>query len=241
MNEKKETVTNVNEGIRLIQDPTALAYGTDALMLAAFIRREPGRHALELGSGSGIISLLLGKRGKFRKITAVEIQPYYADLTRRNVLENGLSGVIDTVNADIRTWNGCADTVFSNPPYMRVTSGKPNSDEGKYAARHEVYGTVSELVGAVSGILRYGGRFCCVYRPDRLPELVTAMKENGIAPKRMAFVHGNPKIEPCLVLIEGKKGGGEGCRVLRPTFLSDSDGAITPDAEYIYTNGDWPE
>ncbi|MBO4414312.1 MAG: methyltransferase [Clostridia bacterium] len=241
MTEKKETVTEVNEGIRLLQDPSGLAFGTDALMLAAFIRKEPKRHALELGSGSGIISMLLAKRGKFRRITALEIQPYYADLTRRNAVANGLGDVIDAVCADIREWNGCADTVFSNPPYMRATGGRPNSDEGKYAARHEVHGTVSELVGAVSGILRYGGRFCCVYRPDRLPELICAMKESGLAPKRMVFVHGNPRISPCLVLIEGKKGGGEGCRLLRPLFLTDENGRTTADAEYIYSNGEWPE
>ncbi len=236
-----ETITEVNDGIKLLQDPSGLAFGTDALMLAAFIRREPHRHAVEIGSGSGIISLLLAKRGKFEKITAVEIQPYYADLTRRNAVLNGLEDFIETVSADIRQWHGTADTVFSNPPYMRISTGRPNLSERKFAARHEANGTIEELVGAASSILRYGGRFVCVYRPDRLPELVSAMRESSVEPKRMVFVHGHPGLEPCLVLVEGKKKGGAGCRVMRPLFIADGNGNPTPDVTYIYKNGEWPK
>ena len=235
-----EILSLVNDGIRLIQNQNGLKFGTDALLLAAFIRRAPRARAVEIGPGSGIISLLLASRKKIKHITAVEVQPYYAGLTARNAAENGLQDVITTVCADIRDYSGSADMVFTNPPYMRAESGKNNSDEGKYIARHEVKGTIGELCAAAGRLLQTGGRFYCVYRPERLPELLDAMKQAKIQPKKLCFVHSDTFHSPCLFLIGGIKDGRRGCAVTRPLFLA-RDGLPTPEAQHIYDTGDWFE
>jgi len=235
-----ETVSAVNDGIRLIQNQKGLKFGTDALMLAAFIKRTPRSEAVEIGSGSGIISLLLARRKKFRHITAVEIQPYYADLTRRNVELNGLCDMITPVCSDIRDYRGNAGTVFTNPPYMKADSGKSNADEGKHIARHEVSGTVGELCEAAGNLLGTGGKFYCVYRPERIDGLMIAMERSKIKPKRLCFVHSDTFHAPCLFLVEGLKDGKSGCSVTRPLFLTEN-GRPTPEAQFIYDNGEWFE
>jgi tRNA1Val (adenine37-N6)-methyltransferase len=235
-----EILSIVNDGIRLIQNQNGLKFGTDALLLAAFIRRAPRAEAVEIGPGSGIISLLLASRGKINHITAVEVQPYYADLTARNAAENGLSDRITSVCGDIRDYGCSADIVFTNPPYMRAESGKNNFDEGKYIARHEVKGTIGELCSAAGRLLQTGGRFYCVYRPERLPDLLDAMRQAKIQPKRLCFVHSDTVHPPSLFLIGGIKDGKPGCDVTRPLFLA-RDGGPTAEAQHIYDTGDWFE
>ena len=236
-----ETLTSVNDGIKLIQSTEGLTFGTDALMLAAFIRPMPCGIGVEYGSGSGIISLLLAKRNKLKNIHALEIQPYYASLTERNVSFNGLDEVITVHGTDLRDFRGEYDIVFSNPPYMRSDSGKRNEDEGKFAARHEVNGDIAQFCSAAAKNLKFGGLFYCVYRPDRLIDLITAMRASHLEPKRICFVHATEKHKPCLVLIESKLGARPSCDVMRPLILSDKTGMPTPEANYIYDNGNWFE
>lgn len=238
---KKETLTEVNFGISLLQNPDGLTYGTDALLLAAFVRRSPSAFAAEIGSGSGIVSLLVAKHGKCRHIDALEIQEDYAALTARNIAANGMSDTVTAVFADARTHRGEYDIVFMNPPYMRVDGGRRNEDDGKFAARHEVNGTVYDLCHAAARLLKTGGDLTVVYRPDRLIDLLDAMRESRIEPKRLCFIHPTAEHKPCLVLVSGKRGAKSGCDLLRPLFLTDSEGNRTPDAAVIYDTGDWVE
>ncbi len=234
-----ETLTTVNDGIELIQNPTGLTFGTDALLLAAFVRRAPQAIAAEFGSGSGIVSMLLATRRKLKKIYALEIQPYYADLTRRNLLHNHLDTVVEAVCGDARRFSYACDVVFTNPPYMKVESGKRNEDDGKFAARHEVNGDIDDFCRAAAQNLKYGGDFYVVYRPDRTIDLLSAMRNAGMEPKRLCFVHADCHHKPCLLLAAGKRGGKAGCDVMRPLFLCHPDGTPTPDALHIYETGDW--
>lgn len=236
-----EFVTQVNENISLLQDKNGLTYGTDAYLLAAFIKDKKSGYALEIGSGSGIISLLLGKRGKFKKITCLEVQEYFASLTKRNVENNDLSDIIEAVHADCREYSAQVDTVFMNPPYMKTESGKRNEDERKYIARHEVKGDIFDLCRSASRLLKYGGDLYIVYRPDRLPDLICAMRESKIEPKSLCFVHQSVKHPPCLVLVQGKLGGKSGANIIRPLFLTDENGKSTSDCDYIYNNCKWYE
>lgn len=235
-----EVITSVNDGLSLIQNSNGLKYGTDALLLAAFIKREKNKRAVEIGSGTGIVSLLLAKRNKFHHIDAVEVQPYYADLTNRNVVLNGLTEKITAVCGDIRNYRKLTDTVFTNPPYMKTFEGKESEDSGKYIARHEVMGTIYEICESAGRLLQTGGRFYCVYRPDRLIDLLCAMKSAKLQPKKMCFIHRDITYPPSLVLISAKKDAGDGCDVLRPLFLTDG-GEATEEANFIYSNGDWFE
>lgn len=236
---ENESLTKVNEDINLIQNKRGLTYGTDAYLLSAFIRKKRNGIAAEIGSGSGIISLLLARKEKFSKIYALEVQEYYADLTKRNADLNGLSEVVKAIHADARDFTKECDAVFMNPPYMKASSGKRNEDDGKYAARHELNGDINELCASASRMLKYGGDFYAVYRPDRLSDIICAMRGSGIEPKVVCFVHQDVLHAPCLTLVCGKKGGKSGMKVLRPLFLNDGNGFETEDCKFIYENCMW--
>lgn len=239
--EKNERIHRVNRDIKLIENVNGLLYGTDAYMLAAFVRPCKSGRACELGAGTGVISLLCADADKFAYIEAVEVQQYYAELTRRNVSLNDLSDKIGVRCSDVRDLGGeiCGsfDAVFSNPPYMRAGNGKSNVDERKYIARHEVMGGIYDFVSAASRLLRFGGRFYCVMRPDRLCDLICFMRECKIEPKRIRTVHANEKSEPSICLVEGVRGGNPSLIFERPLFLHHSEsGARTAEADYVYEN-----
>lgn len=237
---ENETMTVVNDGIRLIQNPAGLTFGTDALMLAAFVKRSPQSIGAEFGAGSGIISLLLASRGKLKMIYAIENQEYYAALTARNAELNGLSDKIIPICTDARELRQMCDVIFTNPPYMRVGTGKRNNDDGKYAARHEVCGDIYDFCRSAARNLKYGGYFYCVYRPDRAIDLLTAMREAAIEPKRLAFVSQDTLHKPSLMLVEGKRGGNPSCEVMKTLFLCrDGSSEPTAEAEAIYRTGEW--
>ncbi len=219
-----ERIDVVNEQLRLIQKKQGLTYGTDAFLLASYIRTNPRARAVELGSGTGIISLLLASRTKLGHVWAVEIQPAFADLITRNVAINGFESDITTLCADLRglssaQFGGEVDLVFSNPPYMRCDTGKRNLANEKYIARHEVCGTIEDFCQTASKLLRYGGKFVTVWRPDRLTDLLGALHKNALEPKRMTFVHADADAEPCMVLTEAVKGGAPSLMVSAPLLL----------------------
>ena len=238
----------VNGDIILTQNTNGLTFGTDALLLSAFTKRNKysisNKIAADLGSGTGIMPLLCAKSGKFSKIYAVEIQPEFANLIKENSIQNGLEDKIIPVLSDIRELkatniNGEIDVVFSNPPYMKESAGKRNIHDEKYIARHEVCGDIGDFCACATRLLKHGGKFLCVWRPDRLEDLLCSMRENKLEPKLAVFVHAHPKAEPSMVLIEAIKGGASGMRISRPLFLSDSledniNNIPSDDAKTIY-------
>lgn len=236
-----ETVTDVNLGIKLIQNSAGLNYGTDAYLLAAYLPVMKNAEAVEIGGGSGIISLLAAQREKFSHITCVEVQDYYAELCKRNIELNGMEKKIASLCCDIRDCTiRNVPVVFGNPPFMKNNAGKRNEDDGKNSARHELHGDISELCRAASAILKYGGYFFCVYRPDRLTDLTDGMRKSGIEPKKMTFVHADVAHAPCLVLVTGKKGGKSGVEITRPLILTDREtGRPTEDSDFIYSECEW--
>ncbi len=221
-----ERLDAVNQNITLISKKDGLTFGTDAYLLASFIRPSRSAKAAELGSGTGIISLLLASEQRLSHITAIEIQSEFANITKRNVELNGLSDKIDVIEGDIRDISrlypsGELDVVFTNPPYMRVDSGKRNASDAKFIARHEVAGNIGDFCRAADRLLRHGGRFYCVWRPDRLAELFAAMNENHLSPKVMTLVHADSDSEPSMALILATKYGAPAMRVTAPLLLHD--------------------
>ena len=222
-----ERLDNVNERITLIQKKDGLTFGTDAFLLASFIKPQRSAYAVELGAGTGIISLLLAAKEKFAAIDAFEIQKDFYDITERNISFNNLEDKIKVHNLDIRELNATvlgreADVVFSNPPYMIAGGGKRNESDRKYIARHEVCGNIDDFCKSAFRILKHGGRFYCVWRPDRLTSLVSSMRANRLEPKVAVFVHGDKDSEPSMVLVSATKGGAEGMRILPPLFLYEN-------------------
>ena len=235
-----ERLDEVNERLCLIQKPQGLTFGTDALLLAAFVRPAPTAQALELGGGSGIVSLLLCAREKCRTVLCAEIQPDYVDLIRRNVLCNRMQDRIFPCQADVRQdaafTAGGFDLVFTNPPYLPVGSGPENVNDGKNIARREVAGSIADFARAAGRALRYGGAFYCVYLPERLTDLLAALRSAGIEPKRLRTVHPTPAAAPVLLLLEGRRGGRPGLRFEAPFVLSDK-GSNTPAMEALLQSG----
>lgn len=215
-----ERIDKVNDNIELIQRTDGLTFGTDALLLAAYIDESSGR-ALEIGGGTGIISLLCLTRNKFDTVECCEVQKTFADIISRNALINRLENRLNVAHTDVRMLEADKpfDAIFTNPPYMKSTSGRANENSGKNAARHEINGGIADFCLSAKRLLKFGGSFYAVYRPDRLADLIAAMKDAGIEPKRMTFVHADEESEPSMVLVEGRMGGGSGMRVTRPLII----------------------
>ena len=238
---ENESITEINEDLRLIQRREGLTFGTDAYLLAAFMREKKNAVAIDMGAGTGIISLLCAARDKFKKIFCVEVQQSFADIIGRNAELNGLSHRIEVLCRDVRELahedtRGEVDVVFSNPPYMKTDSGKRNEADEKYIARHEVCGNIEDFCRGAAKMLRHGGLFYCVYRPDRLTDLICALRCARLEPKRMTFVCARVDSEPSMVLVESKLGGAPGVRVTEPLILTASDGSRSERAKRIYEN-----
>ncbi len=242
-----ERIDTVNDSIRLIQRKDGLTFGTDALLLAAYVKGGAGCSALEFGAGTGIVSLLCASRKKASKILAVEVQSEFADIACRNVQLNGLSDTVSVTLADVRdlgTYGGDGvDLLFMNPPYMTVDGGYPNAADVKNIARHEVVGDISDFCTAASKKLRFGGRFYCVYRPDRAVDLLCAMRDAKIEPKRLTFVLADVTSAPSMLLVEGKLGAAPSLICTPPLVLyTDTTHTVyTDDMNYILSNGNFPQ
>lgn len=237
-----ERLDRVNENLQLIQKKKGLTFGTDAFLLYAYLKSKKNGFAVDLGAGTGIISLLALAKGKFHRVAAVEAQAEFAELIQRNRDINCLSDRLSVMHADVRRVTSAdlereADVVFTNPPYMTVKSGYSNTHEEKYIARHEVLGGINDFCRCAASLLKFGGSFYAVYRPDRLADLLEALRSNNLEAKRMTYVYADAEHPPSLVLVEAKKGGLPGLFVTKPLLLKDADGNNTLDIEYIYQNG----
>jgi tRNA1Val (adenine37-N6)-methyltransferase len=233
-----ETITDVNDSLRLIQKRDGLTLGTDALLLAAFIKPQKSASAADLGSGTGIISMLCARRKKFDKIYAVELQSDYADIIERNITLNKLGSVVTSVCADVRDISLKVDTAFSNPPYMKDKSGKPSDNPGRNAARREINGGIGDFCATAERILKYDGLFYVVYRPDRMVDLLCALRGHHLEPKRLAVVYADIASDPCLILVEAKKNASPSLIMPRALFLW-VNGEMSAEARHIYETGEW--
>ncbi len=240
---ENERLDYVNDKLSLIQNTEGLTFGTDALLLAGYIS---GGYTdgIELGSGTGIISMLLLTREKLRHTTALEVQAEYADLTRRNAELNSLGDRLTAVNRDIREYRheGEVSLVYTNPPYMKTDSGRANTESKKNIARHEVFGTVADFVKCAARCLKWGGDFAAVYRSDRMMDLLSSMRDFGIEPKRLTVIMADGASAPSLFLVVGRRGGKCGLKITRPLIIyaDSAHKAYTPDMNYIMETGSFP-
>lgn len=210
--------TEINNGIVLCEYTDGLLFGTDALLLSDFIKAAPLKSGIDIGVGSGAVSLLLLSKNKAAHITGIEIQSKYAELAVLNAQSNGLGSRFSCVCGDAKNYkkllkSETADFVVSNPPFMKANSGKLNQNEAKRIARHEEFLPADDLCKAAFYWLKFGGSFYLVYRPERLCTIITALRDNKLEPKRIEFIHSADSNSPSLVLIEAKKGGAEGAAI----------------------------
>ena len=199
-------------GYYLIQDPSRFCFGIDAVLLSSFARVKRGEKALDLGTGTGVIPILLESKNQGAFYGGLEIQEASADMARRSVQYNDLEQKIEIKTGDIKeaaALYGAAsfEVITVNPPYMIGEHGLKNDNEAKYIARHEVYCTLRDVVEQSAKLLKDKGRFYMVHRPFRLPEIMCEMCRAKLEPKRMRLVYSRVDKEPSMVLIEGMKNG----------------------------------
>ncbi|MCL2095925.1 MAG: methyltransferase [Oscillospiraceae bacterium] len=226
----------INDNLALYQVKDGLLFGTDALMLADFICAESTgayKTGIEFGAGSGVISLLLAAREKIRLIYALEIQEIYAELADYNASINKLENNIKIICADLKNHDSLyhndkkilahsADIIFTNPPYLRHAPavgrggngqdlhGKLSPRNYKNIARREIACDIFDILKSAARLIKNGGDFYIVYRPDRLQSLFAAMTANNITPKKIKFIFAAADKSASLVLIKGRQGAGEG-------------------------------
>ena len=229
-------------GYKIIQDPGRFCFGMDAVLLSGFAKVKPGERVVDLGTGTGIIPILLEARSKGASFTGLEIQPESADMASRSVQLNDLQERVHIVNGDIKEavqifGAASCHVVTSNPPYMTAQHGLQNPDQPKAIARHEVLCTLEDVIKAAAYLLRPGGKLFLVHRPERLVDIFTAMREHRIEPKRMQMVHPSCGKRANIVLIEGSAQGGRELKLLPPLYVYDENGNYTKEIDAIYERG----
>ena len=216
-------------GLELIQDPKKFCFGVDAVFLADFVRVRPGENVLDLGTGNGIIPVLLSAKTEARHITGLEIQADTAEMARRSVAHNHLEDRIDIVTGDIKEAAelfkpAFFDVITTNPPYMLADHGMRNPDDAKAIARHEVLCSLDDILRESMRLMQDKSRFYMIHRPFRLTEIMIKMHQYKIEPKRIRFVHPYIDKEPAMVLIEGVRGAKPRVTVEPPLIIYDRNG-----------------
>lgn len=229
-----ETLWN---GVKLLQPSDQFRLGTDSVVLAAFARFPKGVAVADLGCGGGAVALMLLANDPSLHVTGIELQPQAADLARENAKRSGLDFTV--LQGDLRQIEtllpaGSMDCVISNPPYFPVGSGQTAKASPLAQARSEETCSLAQLVHGAAWLLRCGGRFCLVHRPERLADLIWELRSRKLEPKRIRFVRHKQDSPVNLVLLEARKGGKPGLQYEPDLILFDADGQETEECRRIY-------
>lgn len=228
------------KGLYIIQKKEAFRFGVDAILLSHFVRVKRNQRVLDLGTGTGILPILLAAKTEASWITGLEIQPDIAAMAKRSVEGNGLENRIEIVEGDLKritAFLGAAtyDVVVTNPPYTRVGSGLKNPDDSKAIARHELYCTLEDVLKCAAKMLKPQGEFYMVHRPDRLTDVLEGMRRLRIEPKILRLVCPREGEAPSLILVKGIRNGKPGLTIMPQLIIYDKDGQYTPETQLIYT------
>lgn len=237
---KGERLDELNRNnLMIIQDPSRFCFGMDAVLLSGFAKVKAGEKAIDLGTGNGIIPILLSAKTEGEHFTGLEIQPENVDIATRSIKYNHLEEKIDIVEGDIVKASeifgkSVFDVVTSNPPYMIGQHGLTNPDSAKAIARHEVKCTFEDVARETAALLKPGGRFYLVHRPFRLAELIVTLVKYKLEPKRMKLVYPFVDKEPNMVLMECVRGGNSRMTVEAPLIVYKEPGVYTDEIYDIY-------
>lgn len=225
--------------LKIIQDTKRFCFGMDAVLLTGFARLKEGDKCLDMGTGTGIIPILLSAKTNCSDFTALEIQPDSADMARRSVKLNGLEDKIKVVDGDIKEASSIFkkasfDAVTCNPPYMIGQHGLKNPDSALFIARHEVMCTFEDVAANAAAVLKSGGKFFLVHRPFRLAEIMVTLSKYRLEPKRMKLVYPFIDSEPNMVLMEAVRGGKSRLTVEKPLIVYSEPGKYTDEIYDIY-------
>ncbi|MBQ8043129.1 MAG: tRNA1(Val) (adenine(37)-N6)-methyltransferase [Clostridia bacterium] len=235
-----ERIDDLNRcGYKIIQNTKKFCFGMDAVLLSGFAQAKEGDKVIDLGTGTGIIPILMEAKTKASEFVGLEIQEESVDMAKRSVIMNNQQEKISIIQGDIKTASkklGAAmfDVVTSNPPYMNNAHALVNPDEAKAIARHEIKCSLEDVVREGAKLLKVGGKMYMVHRPFRLIEIITKMKEYKLEPKRIRFVHPYIDKEANMVLIEASKGGKSMVKIEKPLIVYKDVNVYTDEIHEIY-------
>lgn len=228
------------KGLKIIQNTEGFCFGIDAVLLSDFAKEIRNKaKVLDLGTGTGILSILLSAKTNLEKIYGIEIQEEVADMAKRSVELNKLENKIKIVNKNIKELNeifekNSFDSIVTNPPYKKMETGKTNEKQNKFISRHEVTASLEDFIKVSFDLLKDKGSLFMVHRPERLAEIIYLLKKNKLEPKKIRFVHSNYEQEPKLVLIKAVKDAKEFLTVEKPLIVYKENGEYTDEILEIY-------
>ena len=228
------------KGLKIIQNTEGFCFGIDAVLLSDFAKEiKDNSTVIDLGTGTGILSILLSAKTNLRKIYGIELQKEVANMARRSVMLNDLAAKVVIVNEDIKEIKNVyeknwVDAIVTNPPYKKLDTGKINEKENKYISRHETTATLEDFIKISFDLLKDKGSFYMVHRPERLAEIIYKLKVNKLEPKKIRFVHSKENQEPKLVLIKAVKNAKEFLKIEKPLIVYKENGEYTDEILKIY-------
>lgn len=233
------TDTFFNGRIQVKQNQSGYRFSIDAVMLAWHAEPRPGDTILDLGTGCGIIPMILSYRNPKIKIYGIEVQAELADIASLNVSENRMEDQIAILCMDMKTlkhelFSGPVDLVISNPPFRRANSGRINPDPQRAIARHEIKVTLDNVIETARRMLRTAGRFVMIYSAERLTDILTKMRSAAIEPKSIRMIHSTQNTDAKLILVEGKKGGRAGVKISPPLMIYRQNGSYSDEVEKMF-------
>ena len=243
------------KNLKIIQNEDGFCFGIDSVLLSDFAKDIKNNSAgVDLGTGTGIISILLSAKTKLEKIIGVEIQEDVAEMANRSVILNNIQDKIEILNLDIKDiiqnksnnkeninklienklQREKFDFVVTNPPYKKLDTGKVNANENKYISRHELTANLEDFLNVSKYLLKDKGAFYMVHRPDRLVDIIELMRKYKIEPKKIKFVYSSIEKEPSLILIKGIKNANPFLKIDRPLIIYNENGEYTEEIYEIY-------
>ena len=234
-----ERIDELNyEGLKIIQNTDGFCFGIDSVLLTEFARDIKKQSKIaDLGTGTGILGILLSKKVNAKKIIGVEIQEDVADMAKRSIKLNSLENIFEIIQGDlnkIKLENNTFDAVVTNPPYKKLGTGIKNKEEKQKISRYETSASLEDWIKISSKLLKDSGSFYIVYRTDRLTELFENLKKYKLEVKKMRFVYSNINKQSNLVLIKAVKGAGVFLKVDEPLIIYNLDGSYTDEILNIY-------
>ncbi len=229
----------LNGKICIKQNKVGYRFSVDSMLLASHVKAAAGDKIIDIGTGCGIISLILAYRNPEIKIYGIEIQKSLADIAALNVKNNCLEKQIEIICTDIKNLkrnmlSGSPDIIVCNPPYRKVKSGRVNTNNQRALARHEIMISLPEIFESASSLLDISGKFIMIYPSERIADIIAHMRYSGIEPKYFRFIYSKENSESKLVIAEGIKGGGPGAKVAQPLVIYKNDGSYTVEVENMF-------
>ncbi len=239
--EENERIDDLEfKGLKIIQKNNGFCFGIDSVLLSDFAKEiKNNSNVIDLGTGTGILSILLSGKTNLKKIYGIEIQKDIANMAQRSVKLNKLEDKIEIINTDIKKLRdifeiNTFDSIVTNPPYKNQDTGKVNENEYKYISRHETTANLSDFIKISVQLLKDKGSFYMVHRPERLIDIIYELRSHKLEPKNIKFVYSNKEKEPKLVLIKAVKNANTFLKVEKPLFVYNQDGSYTDEILRIY-------